>query len=402
MFHYIKTVFSCQLKVSDLLTFTLYNAKILNKYMLIAKRRVEMDKIKILHTADMHLGSTFSNLPYDKSKIRQNEVVSGCINVVKSASDCDVLLLSGDIFDSGNVSLRLADAFLDAVKEISKTQVFYSCGNHDNYHTDIVSYCIKNAPPNLHIFLPDTPSVFTLEEKKTKIYGVSFSNEHSYESYTEKISECDVEYINILCVHGDIDSDIYNSVDIKSLANKGFDYIALGHIHSHNGINKIKNTYWSYPGIPEGRGFDECGKKGYIKGYISKNLSELNFISSSKRIYVDEIIDVSDFKNEYEIYDVVNSISDGKENICKFTFVGENEFSSFDFNLIPSVCDMFYALCVDNTVSKINVDAYLGYEGIMGMCAKETVKLCKTCETEEEKEKYKKAFKLLAALYENR
>ena len=361
-----------------------------------------MDRIKILHTADMHLGSLFSNLPYDKSKIRQNELVSSCINVIKSAADCDILLLSGDIFDSGDVPLHLADAFIDAVKEITDTKVFYACGNHDNYHTGIVSYCLKNAPSNLHIFLPDTPSVFTLEERKTRIYGVSFSGEHSYESYTEKLPDCDKEYINILCVHGDTSSDLYNPTDIKSLSDKGFDYVALGHIHSHSGINNICETYWSYPGIPEPRGFDECGEKGFVKGFISKDQNELKFISSAKRIYVDEIIDVRDFKNEYEIYDVVNSISGGNENICRFTFVGENEFSSFDFNLIPSVCNMFYTLCVDNTVSKINVESYLGYEGIMGLCAKETIALCEACQTEDKKEKYKKAFKILAELFENR
>lgn len=402
MFYYIKTVFSCQSKAADLLTFTLYNAKILNKYMLIAKRRVKMNKIKILHAADMHLGSSFSGLPYDKSKIRQNELVSGCINVIKSASDCDILLLSGDIFDSGDVPLCLADAFIDAIKEISSTRVFYACGNHDNYHTGIVSYCLKNAPSNLHIFRPDIPSVFTLEEKKTKIYGVSFSSEHSCGSFTEKLPACDKEYINILCVHGDTASDAYNLIDIKSLSEKGFDYLALGHIHSHGGINKTGDTYWSYSGIPEPRGFDECGKKGYVKGFVSKEQNELKFISSAKRIYVDEIIDVSDFKNEYEIYDVVNSISGGSENICRFTFVGENEFSSFDFGLISSVCNNFYVLCVDNTVAKINVESYLGYEGIMGLCAKETIALCETCKNEEEKEKYKKAFKLLAELFEKR
>ena len=77
-----------------------------------------MNKIKILHSADMHLGSAFSSLSYEKAKLRQNEALQSCVNLIKQAADCDALLLSGDIFDSGNVSLSIIDMFLDAVKSL--------------------------------------------------------------------------------------------------------------------------------------------------------------------------------------------------------------------------------------------------------------------------------------------
>jgi DNA repair exonuclease SbcCD nuclease subunit len=361
-----------------------------------------MNKIKILHTADMHLGSVFSSLSSDKAKIRQNESLASCIKIIKSAIDCDFLFLSGDIFESGDIPLRYADAILDAIKEINDTEVFYACGNHDNYHTHIVSYCIKNAPANLHIFSPDTLSVFTMEDKKTRVYGMSFSSEHSYEQLSDKLPLCDSEYINILCVHADIESGMYNPIDIKNASSKGYDYIALGHIHSFSGINNQGNTFWAYPGIPEGRGFDECGQKGYIKGELSKNLCSLDFCTSSERMYVDEIIDISDFKNEYEISEVIKSISGSKENICRFTFVGENSVPDLDLKLLCSLCDIFYAECIDNTRCAVNLDSYLGYGGIMGLCADETIKLCDSSSNDEEKEKYKKAFRLLADLFENR
>ena len=361
-----------------------------------------MNKIKILHTADMHLGSLFSSLPYEKSKIRQNEQISTCMNIIKSASDCDVLLLSGDIFDSGCVSYALADVFLDAIKQISKTEVFYSCGNHDSYYADIISYCLQNAPSNLHIFQPDKPFVFTLEEKKAKICGVSFSTEHCYNSYTDILPDCDKTYINILCVHGDTEPSTYNPLDMNLLAKKGYNYVALGHIHSFKGINKSENMYWAYPGIPEGRGFDECGTKGFIKGFVSDEGVNLSFYPSSKRKYIDETIDISDFKSNYEITDVVSSIANGNENICRFTFVGENSVAEFDPYEIAGGCNLFHFICTDNTKAHVSVESYSTNANLLGLCAKETIELCKTAESKEESEKYKKAFKLLADLFENR
>ena len=361
-----------------------------------------MSKIKILHSADMHLGSLFSSMPYEKAKIRQNEQISTCMSIIKSASDCDILLLAGDVFESGCVSYALADVFLDSIKQIDKTEVFYSCGNHDSYYTDIVSYCIKNAPSNFHIFPPDKPSVFTLEDKKAKICGVSFSAEHCYESYVDLLPHCDTEYTNILCIHGDTEPSPYNPLDMNLLAKKGYNYVALGHIHSFKGINKTQNMYWAYPGIPEGRGFDECGIKGYIKGFVSSADAKLNFYQSSKRIYVDETIDISDFKSGYEIADVLNSIANSSENICRFTFVGENSVPDFDVFELISACNLFYATGTDNTRPHISVESYLGYANLLGLCAKETIKLCESATSKEEEEKYKKAFKLLAELFENR
>ena len=361
-----------------------------------------MNKIKILHSADMHLGSAFSSLSYEKAKLRQNEALQSCVNLIKQAADCDALLLSGDIFDSGNVSLSIIDMFLDAVKSLSKTRVFYSCGNHDSYHTTAVSHCLKNAPSNLFIFQPDTPSVITLENLKTKIYGVSFSGEHCYEALAEKLPQCNPDYINILCMHADVGSDSYNPLNVKTLSQKGFDYAALGHIHFFDGIKKTDNCFYAYPGIPEGRGFDECGKKGFIKGTVSKNNSSLEFFPCSKREYIDEKIDISDFNNQYEIIEVLNSIAQKGNNICRFTLVGESRLGNIDSDFIASGVNSYHAICHDKTKAFVSLDSYIGYAGLLGLCARETKKLCDSSDSNEEKEKYKKAFKILSDLFENR
>ena len=44
----------------------------------------------------------------------------------------------------------------------------------------------------------------------------------------------------------------------------GIDYLALGHVHSFRQEKLDEQGIWCYSGCLEGRGFDECGTKGYV------------------------------------------------------------------------------------------------------------------------------------------
>ena len=53
----------------------------------------------------------------------------------------------------------------------------------------------------------------------------------------------------------------YDPITEAELADSGMDYVALGHVHKASGLKKAGNTWYSWPGCPEGRGFDETGEK---------------------------------------------------------------------------------------------------------------------------------------------
>lgn len=48
------------------------------------------------------------------------------------------------------------------------------------------------------------------------------------------------------------------------LRGRGIDYLALGHVHSFRQEKLDEQGIWCYSGCLEGRGFDECGTKGYV------------------------------------------------------------------------------------------------------------------------------------------
>jgi len=66
--------------------------------------------------------------------------------------------------------------------------------------------------------------------------------------------------INILITHGDIVESPYNYMNLNKLREKGFNYIALGHIHKQD----TENKKIVYPGSLISLGFDELGSHGMI------------------------------------------------------------------------------------------------------------------------------------------
>ena len=63
----------------------------------------------------------------------------------------------------------------------------------------------------------------------------------------------------------------------KMLQEKGFDYVALGHIHKKD-YNTEENQKIVYPGSTISLGFDELGEHGMIVGDVEKNKLETQFI----------------------------------------------------------------------------------------------------------------------------
>ena len=68
----------------------------------------------------------------------------------------------------------------------------------------------------------------------------------------------------------------------KMLREKGFDYIALGHIHKNN-FNKNENII--YPGSTISLGFDELGEHGMVVGEITKNENKLEKMNRNKILF---------------------------------------------------------------------------------------------------------------------
>ena len=289
-----------------------------------------MESVKILHTADIHIGASESFLGLSADK-RRTETLLTFEKIVDIAfqNDVKIVALAGDIFDSNKVEQRFVTAFFEKIKSCAAIKFVFAAGNHDplNAESPFLTYDI---PSNLYV-LGTKDECITFEDLGVRVYGRSF--ESTYLSGEESFSlETDDTYINIMVQHGDLKSDLssdYNSITRKFIENSKMDYMALGHIHKRTEIGKIGNTYFAYCGCPEGQGFDELEAKGVYIGDISKNGCELEFLPVSKREHKLIKVDISECKASAEICEnILKTLNDEigenyRENLYKIELIGE-------------------------------------------------------------------------------
>ncbi|MBQ8415864.1 MAG: DNA repair exonuclease, partial [Clostridia bacterium] len=96
------------------------------------------------------------------------------------------------------------------------------------------------------------------------------------------------------------------------LKGKNIDYVALGHIHEYR-IAKIDSRCTAvYSGCLEGRGFDECGKKGYVLMETVNNRITHRFVPFATRELHTVICDVTDSSS---LWDLEQRLLHSVENI---------------------------------------------------------------------------------------
>ncbi len=249
--------------------------------------------MKIIHCGDIHLDSKIeSNLPSNKSKQRKNEILTAFCDMVDYAeANCvTAVIIAGDLFDTDVVSPTTRDIVLKKIEDCSKVDFLYLCGNHDAGKS-LKQY---ETPSNLKFF---SDSWMTYVYENVAITGVELTNENCRHIYGGlHVNEA---LFNIVSMHGQVStSSGEDMVNIKLLSNVGIDYLALGHYHSHK-TGKLGNKgIWSYCGCLEGRGFDECGDKGFILLEIDDNNSlKVKFQKISHRDIKEVLCDITGLFN---------------------------------------------------------------------------------------------------------
>lgn len=252
-------------------------------------------KIRFIHTADLHLGAAVSSGGSIAAE-RRNEALLTLekIFAISRKNAVELLLIAGDLLENNAVEPKFFEAFIRCVAESPNLTVVFAAGNHDPLTADS-PFLKKGLPENL-ILLGTEDSCIELASLPVRIYGRSFSSVYMQGRANFSIPAVNDEKVNIMVLHGDFGYDLsgeYNTVTKEFIEASNMDYVALGHVHAHIPPQKIRNTYFAYPGTPEPHGFDETGAKGIIAGEISKNEFRYEFLPISQRTYEVVEVDIS-------------------------------------------------------------------------------------------------------------
>ena len=245
--------------------------------------------LNILHAADLHLDSPFAGLTPEQAALRRAEQRTLLDRLADLANEeqVDLVLLAGDLLDGERVFRETVDALAQTLGRI-RAKVFIAPGNHDPYNA-ASSYALPIWPDNVHIFTSPHPVGVELPQFGCTVYGAAFTAEQNDASALEGF--CAEEgSVNLMVLHGNTTGRDYAPISPAQIAASGLDYLALGHIHQASGLLKSGNTFWAYPGCPEGRGFDELGEKGALLVQVSPGQVQARFCSLASRRY--EILEV--------------------------------------------------------------------------------------------------------------
>ena len=213
--------------------------------------------VRILHAADLHLDSPFSGLSPEQAARRRTlqRQLPGTIVDLANERGCQLLLLAGDVFDGARVCPETVDALVRAFARF-RGRVFVAPGNHDYYH-DRSPWAMTRWPENVHIFTGPAEAV---DLPECRVWGGAFPAPECYGGMP-KAQPCGKPRIGLF--HGDPETPgPYRYLSAADVETCGLDYLALGHIHKPRLPKKLGNTWYGWPGVTMGRGFDECGVHG--------------------------------------------------------------------------------------------------------------------------------------------
>ncbi len=336
-----------------------------------------MKILKLVHTADLHLGSHFSSTPEIAAK-RKLEQVQSLRDIVKVCHEKEAaaLLIAGDLFDSVRVDSQLL-AEVQSILGDSGVYVYISPGNHDPATPDS-SYLASEWPENVHIFTGGLECVEVPGSGGAYIWGLGFRHSHEVDSLLEDFTPHDGK-INILLMHSEVMPDgaaesRYNPISHDRLISLGMDYCALGHIHKPNTFSYGERMYCS-PGCPSARGFDEPGEHGVYAGYVGCNFASMSFVPLNCRRYYTDKVDVSgcevvaDFASRITAALQKTVGSDYKDQIYDITLCGA--LSKGVMPDTPSIAkvlmdELHYIRLTDITTTELDIDTLMKDNSLRG------------------------------------
>jgi DNA repair protein SbcD/Mre11 len=217
--------------------------------------------VRILHTADMHLGRPFTYLG-SKAQERRQDLVDTFKRICDEALTREVaaLFVAGDLFDTFNPPSDVVGMVQGQFDRLTHAgiRVYVIPGNHDDvrYPNSIWSGA---RFPQITLFREArfTSSSFSAEGIEFHVHGVAYN--HVTDAHPELALERSGDGVHLAMIHATVDppehfpdQQRYFPLSQNALWAMKMDYIAMGHIHRQRNFRAANGAMASYPGSPEG------------------------------------------------------------------------------------------------------------------------------------------------------
>lgn len=228
--------------------------------------------MKFLHIADLHIGKCLNQ----KSLLEDQKIILDQIVKYMEDYNVEVLMLAGDIYDKQIPSKEAVNLFNDFLCDLilkHHYQVYIISGNHDSAERlNFASSILKNEGLYIETYanVPISKYEFNDEFGKVNLYMLPYSSplytrvkfDSTCNNYSEMIkyyvenSNIDFSKRNILLTHhtflhnnmasfsdSEVRFNIGGTEGIDAAYFKDFDYVALGHLHNPQYVNRHHIRY---------------------------------------------------------------------------------------------------------------------------------------------------------------
>ncbi|MEH1898384.1 MAG: exonuclease SbcCD subunit D [Nostoc sp.] len=295
--------------------------------------------IKILHLSDIHMGSGFSHgriNPASGLNTRLEDFVntlSVCID--RALTDAvDMVIFGGDAFPDATPPPYVQQAFASQFRRLMDANIptVLLVGNHDQhsqgqggaslniYRTlgvpgfvvgdTLTTHCIETRNGKVQVItLPWLTRSTLMTRQETEGSSLAEVNELLTERLRVvmegEIRRLDPDVPTVLLAHLMADNATLGAerflavgkgftLPLSLLTRPCFDYVALGHVHRHQNLNKSNNPPVIYPGSIERVDFsEEKEDKGYVMLELERGKAEWEFCPLTVRTFRTIEVDIS-------------------------------------------------------------------------------------------------------------
>jgi DNA repair exonuclease SbcCD nuclease subunit len=229
--------------------------------------------LRLLHTADVHLGARHTDLGEGASALRERRFAAfrSAIDIAISEK-VDLFLVAGDLFDSNAQPRRSVERVAAEIRRLveAKIRTVIIPGTHDVYDRASIYRAhdlpaLSGSTPDddwVTLLTPDRPDVH-LQALDVVVYGRVFATKQAPHSPLQGLdAKADARATwkiglvhGALAIPGVVEQDEV-LITTDEIAASGLDYLALGHWHSALD-GRAGATIYAYSGAPEPVAIDQ-------------------------------------------------------------------------------------------------------------------------------------------------
>ena len=275
--------------------------------------------IKIIHTADNHIGISYNSVSQAKTELVK-ERLDSLKRIVEEGNKelANYLVIAGDLFDITKLNKSKTTEVIKILKAF-KEKVIIIPGNHDHYidAADSLWHYFKANVNAEKIIVLDQFNVFvdSVGEQEVRFYPAACRTLHSQQNMIGWVAgeEKPANAINIGIAHGNVDGlgrdedEKYFNMSETELKAAGVDIWLLGHIHVAYPTQEVVNDNPGYfmcgTHMPDSWKSTNMGNAWVIEVDDSKNVKAKRFQPSKFSYKVIEadlrsIVDIDTLKTQ--------------------------------------------------------------------------------------------------------